>query len=317
MNTNAAQSGRILFAVLEHVNPCQQELAQTPKGKTMRAVFGLVLIVGMGLAGFAIYMVQGYFQEQNNNLRLQRAALEQAVPTVDVYAVNRVMEHGEQITAEDVVVIRYAEPFLPEGAFRTIEELFSEGPDELRVVTRQMEPNELILAVKVTDPGEVAGISALLARGMRAFTIEVDVSSGVSGFLNPGDRVDVYWTGRAQGLGNNGEVTKLIEEGVQLVAVDQTSESGRTGATIARTVTVQVSPNQVAALAQAQATGNLSLSLVGRTDDTVSGAIEVDQASLLGIVQQEPAPEVQAARECTIRTRRGAEVIDIPIPCTN
>nr|MCW1951927.1 Flp pilus assembly protein CpaB [Octadecabacter sp.] len=88
-------------------------------------------------------------------------------------------------------------------------------------------------------------------------------------------------------------------------------------ATIARTVTVQVSPNQVAALAQAQATGNLSLSLVGRTDDTVSGAIEVDQASLLGIVQQAPAPEVQAEEECTIRTRRGAEVIDIPIPCTN
>ncbi|MEN8917159.1 MAG: Flp pilus assembly protein CpaB [Octadecabacter sp.] len=285
----------------------------------MRAVFGLVLIVGMGLAGFAIYMVQGYFQEQNNNLRLQRAALEQAVPTVDVYAVNRVMEHGEQITAEDIVLIKYAEPFLPEGAFRTTEELFSDGPEELRVVTRQMEPNEVILAAKVTEPGEVSGISALLARGMRAFTIEVDVSSGVSGFLNPGDRVDVYWTGRVQGVGNgnNGEVTKLIEAGVQLVAVDQTSESGRTGATIARTVTVQVSPNQVAALAQAQATGNLSLSLVGRTDDTVSGAIEVDQASLLGIVQQAPAPEVQAEEECTIRTRRGAEVIDIPIPCTN
>ena len=285
----------------------------------MRAVFGLVLIVGMGLAGFAIYMVQGYFQEQNNNLGLQRAALAQAVPTVDVYAVNRVMEHGEQITAEDIIVIKYAEPFLPEGAFRTEEELFSGGPEELRVVTRQMEPNEVILAAKVTEPGEVAGISALLARGMRAFTIEVDVSSGVSGFLNPGDRVDVYWTGRIQGVGNgnNGEVTKLIEEGVQLVAVDQTSESGRTGATIARTVTVQVSPNQVAALAQAQATGNLSLSLVGRLDDTVSGAIEVDQASLLGIVQQAPAPEIEAERECSIRTRRGAEVIDIPIPCTN
>ena len=60
----------------------------------MRAVFGLVLVIGMGLAGFAIYMVQGYFQEQNANLELQRAAIGLAVPTVDVYAVNRVMEHG-------------------------------------------------------------------------------------------------------------------------------------------------------------------------------------------------------------------------------
>lgn len=285
----------------------------------MRAVFGLVLLVGMGLAGFAIYMVQGYFQQQNADLYAQRAALAEAVPTIDVMAVNRVMEHGEQITVEDVIIIKYAEPFLPEGVFRTQEELFSEGPEELRVVTRQMEPNEPILATKVTAPGEVAGITALIERGMRAFAINVDVSSGVSGFLSPGDRVDVYWTGRVDGIdgGGNGEVTQLIEANIQLVAIDQTSESGRTGATIARTVTVQVTPSQVAALAQAQATGKLSLSLVGREDDTVAGAIEVNQASLLGIVRQEAAPEVQAEEICTIRTRRGAEVVEIPIPCTN
>ena len=285
----------------------------------MRAVFGLVLIVGMGLAGFAIYMVQGYFQQQNAALAAQRAAMAQAVPTVDVIAVNRVVEHGEQITQEDVVTIRYAEPFLPDGVFRTMEEVFSDGPDKFRVAVRQMEPNEPLLLAKVTAPGEVAGITALLERGMRAFAIKVDVASGVSGFLTPGDRVDVYWTGRVTGIdgGGNGEVTKLIQEGVQLVAVDQTSESGRSGATIARTVTVQVTPDQVAALAQAQATGNLSLSLVGREDDTIAGAIEVDQASLLGIVPQAPAPQAEAEQICTIRTRRGAEVVEIPIPCTN
>ncbi|WP_375280311.1 Flp pilus assembly protein CpaB [Pseudooctadecabacter sp.] len=285
----------------------------------MRAVFGLVLIVGMGLAGFAIYMVQGYFQEQNAALAAQRAVMAEAVPTVDVVAVNRIIEHGEQITEEDIVVIKYAEPFLPEGVFRTPEELFSEGPEKLRVVLRQMEPNEPILAAKVTAPGEVAGITALIERGMRAFAIKVDVSSGVSGFLTPGDRVDVYWTGRAAGLteGGNGEFTKLIQANIQLVAVDQTSESGRTGATIARTVTVQVSPDEVAALAQAQATGKLSLSLVGREDDTIAGAIEVDQASLLGIVPQAPAPQIEREQVCTIRTRRGAEVVEIPIPCTN
>jgi len=285
----------------------------------MRAVFGLVLIVGMGLAGFAIYMVQGYFEQQNAALAEQRAAMSQIVPTVDVYAVNRVMNHGEVITAEDIIMIKYAEPFLPEGVFRTEEELFSQGPDELRVVTRQMEANEPILATKVTAPGEVGGITALLTRGMRAFTIEVDVQSGVSGFLNPGDRIDVYWTGRIDdaGGGGRGDVTKLIQARIEIVAIDQTSESGRTGATIARTVTVQVTPDQVAALAQAQATGSLSLSLVGRDDDTITAAIEIDQARLLGIQRAAPEPEAEIEESCSIRTRRGAEVIDIPIPCTN
>lgn len=285
----------------------------------MRAVFGLVLVVSMGLAGFAIYMVQGYFEEQNRALVQQRAAMAAQVPTVEVYAVNRSIGFGEQITAADVVKIRYAEPFLPDGVFRTEEDLFPDGPENLRVVTRPMEANEPVLRVKVTAPGEDAGITTRLARGMRAYAIKVDVASGVSGFLSPSDRVDIYWTGRVQGANasGTGEITKLIESGVRLVAVDQMSESGRGGATIARTVTVEVTPDQVAGLAQAQATGNLSLSLVGREDDTVAGRIEVDQATLLGLTRVAPAPEIEQERVCTTRTRRGAEVVDTPIPCTN
>ncbi len=284
----------------------------------MRAVFGLVLIVGMGLAGFAIYMVQGYFEQQNQAIAAQQAAMAEAVPTVEVFAVKRQMAYGEQITADDVVVIKYAEPYLPEGVFRSTEALFPSGQDELRVVLRQMEENEPILAAKVSDPGQGAGIASLLQRGMRAFAIEVDVSSGVSGFLRPGDRIDVYWSGRVNGFDSvqDGEVTKLIQANVEIVAVDQTAESDRVGATIARTVTVQVSPDQVAALAQAQATGNLSLSLVGLEDDTVSAAVEVNQARLLGIVPQAPEVQVEAEEICTIRTRRGAEVVEITIPCT-
>jgi len=288
----------------------------------MRGVFGLVLIIGMALAGFAVYTAKGYFEQQNVALAQQNARMAEVVPTVEVVAVNRVMAHGEQITAEDIELIQYAEPHLPEGVFKSVEEVFSGGPDALRVVLRPMEPYEPLLAVKVTDPGEVAGIASLLSRGMRAFTIKVDVSSGVSGFLFPGDRVDVYWTGRVNSNGLetdlSGEITKLIEPGVELVAVDQTAGSGRSGATIARTVTVQVTPDQVAALAQAQATGRLSLALVGREDDTVAAPIELDLRTMLEIERQ--APEVQAEVEieevCTINVSRGGQQVPVVIPCS-
>ena len=71
----------------------------------MRAVFGLVMIVGMGLAGFAVYMVNGFVSETQSerDLLLQRAA--EVVPTVAVYAVTRQMEYGETLTADDVVLI--------------------------------------------------------------------------------------------------------------------------------------------------------------------------------------------------------------------
>ena len=286
----------------------------------MRAVFGLVLILGLGLAGFAVYMVKDHFDQQSLVLAQERAAAAEIVPTTYVIAVNRVIGYGERIRPEDVEFIHYVEAQLPDGVFLTQEELFPQGPEQLRMALRQMEPREPILAVKVTEPGEDAGITTRLAPGMRAFTIAVDASTGVSGFLRPGDRVDVYWTGMV-GTGDDSgqEVTKLIDTALELVAVDQSSDVSSSEISIARTVTVQVSPQQVANLAQAQSTGSLSLSLVGQNDETVAEATEVNQRRLLGIVEAEQVIEVEAVPEqvCSVRTRRGAEVVDIAIPCTN
>ena len=122
-------------------------------------------------------------------------------------------------------------------------------------------------------------------------------------------------------MGNDArrEFTKLIESSVALIAVDQTTNDDDATASIARTVTVAATPAQVAALAQAQSTGRLSLSLVGARDDTIAEQIEIDQRGLLGIV--ETPREIQQAEVepqiCTIRTRRGADVVEIPIPCSN
>jgi pilus assembly protein CpaB len=175
-----------------------------------------------------------------------------------------------------------------------------------------------LLAVKVTEPGQDAGLTARLAKGKRAFAIKVDASSGVSGFLHPGDNVDVYWTGTANDAGQGGEMTRLIESTIKIIAVDQMANDDRSGsAVVAATVTVEASPEQVARLAQAQATGKLALSLVGANDASIAGMVEVDSRSLLGIEQQVAAEAPVAERVCSVKTRKGADVVDIPIPCTN
>ena len=284
----------------------------------MRLIFGLVLILGLGLAGFAAFMAKNYIQDYQAQLELERAQRAPNIETVDIYVAQGPLKYGQTLLFKDVRKIAFPKGSLPEGVFQTIEALFPEGEDEPRTVVRAMERNEAVLAVKVTGPGEDAGITSQLARGQRAFAIKVDVSSGVSGFLRPGDRVDVYWTGKVnESSGGRSEVTKLIESGVKLIAVDQEANGDTTEAVIARTVTVSVLPQQVAALAQAQTTGRLSLSLVGADDDTVSEAIKMDQRILLGLadVQVEEAPVLEEI--CTVRTRRGAEVIATPIPCTN
>ena len=285
----------------------------------MRLVFGLVLILGMGLAGFAVYMARGYIGDYQNALAIEREARSQMVETVSVLVSTRSLRYGERLRDDDVRVVRWPTESLPEGVFHKTEMLFPNGTDEsdLRTVVRSMEKGEAILAIKVTAPGEDAGVSSRLGKGMRAFALKVDVSSGVSGFLRPGDRVDVYWTGRALNSNNEptgGDVTQLIESSVKLLAIDQIADQQRNTTTIARTVTVEVTPRQVAALAQAQATGRLALSLVGAEESEVAEAVSVNSLDLLGI-QERQVVAVEVERICTITTRRGAEIIETPVDC--
>ena len=285
----------------------------------MRVVFAMVLLVGVGLAGFAVYMAQGFIQQMTAERDMLLAARAQAKPTVEIYAVTEAKDYGEMITPEHVTRILWQEDSLPEGYFSEPMDLFPKGKEQERIVLRRMEAFEPILAVKVTGPGEDAGITNRLGKGMRAFAISVDVASGVSGFLRPSDRVDVYWTGRAR----ENEITKLIETSIKIIAVDQVSDSGRSAPMVARTVTVEVSPQQVAALAQAATTGRLSLSLVGAEDDSIASVEDVDQRLLLGLVD-EPVAETPAApvaavepKRCTMKMRRGGAVVFQEIPCSD
>jgi pilus assembly protein CpaB len=115
-----------------------------------------------------------------------------------------------------------------------------------------------------------------------------------------------------------GNVTRLIESSMQIIAVDSTFTGGQLVAgTDARTVTVAATPEQVARLAQAQATGQLSMSLVGDGAESVTERIEVDTNTMLGIEREEvvveAAPEVE--KVCTITARKGSEIVETVIPC--
>lgn len=280
----------------------------------MRLIFGLVLVAGVALAGGAVYMAKNYIGAYQAELARVQQNQTQAVPTQIVYVANRTLKYGETLKKEDVRAVAWPQSALPQGTFNDLEVLFPATTNEVRLIVRPMEKDEALMAVKVTAPGEDIGLTTRLEKGMRAFAIRVDVASGVSGFLRPGDRVDVYWTGRVETANGVGDVTKLIDTSISLIAVDQNEETVN-GARIARTVTVAVRPEQVAALAQAQSTGSLSLSLVGVGDNTELAEIQVDQMSLLGLEQA--TPQAEKPRECSIRTRRGSEVVAIAIPCTN
>ena len=277
----------------------------------MRMMFGAVLVAGVALAGFASWQTMTHITSLQTELAQARATAGRA-ETVNVLVTARDLRYGQRLTRDDVRAAPFPAVAVPPGAFTDMDELFPAGVQS-RVVLRNMDRIEPILTTKLTEPGKEAGITSHLSPGKRAFTIPVNQTSGVAGFLRPGDHVDVFWTGRTQ---DRGEVTQLIQSRLRLIAVDQSADMDRSApVATARTVTVEATPSVAAALAQAQSSGRLTLALVGVGDDTVSESIEMTQDQLLGVVRQEV--QVIEEQKCHIRTRRGGELVMIEIPCTN
>lgn len=277
----------------------------------MRMVFGLVLAIGIALAGAAVYMAQGYINQTESALQDELRVKAKTGGLVELFVVSKPKNYGEPLAPEDVQMIYWPKNALPEGAFFDPAVLFPQDNKAPRYIVRQMEKFEPILAVKVTEPGEQAGLNGSIEQGMRAFAIKVEAAD----FLQPGDRVDIYWTGSVQGM--NGEITRLIETAIKIIAVDGKANGVAEGQLQNRSVTVATTPEQVGRLAQAQATGRLVMALVGNGDMIESAAVEVDTRGMLGIQISQPAAEVEAPKSCTIKTRKGSEVVEIPIPCTN
>jgi len=284
----------------------------------MRAVFALVLVIGMALAGAAVYMIQNHIALTENLLAKERAFNAKAGKLVEVYVFAAELQYGDALKEEDVQLIYWPEASLPGTIFRDKAILFPENAPGPRYIMRPTEAFEPVLASRLTEPGELAGLTAKLAPGMRAFGIKVGVASGVAGFVKPDDFIDVYWTGNISGA--DGESTRLIESSIQIIAVDKTFNEGQSrSSNDAKSVTVAATPEQVARLTQAQSSGQLSMSLVGDTAAIVTDKIEIDTNELLGIIEDAPViVEVAPAAEvCTRKERKGTEVIETVVPCTN
>jgi pilus assembly protein CpaB len=281
----------------------------------MRAIFGLVFAIGLALAGMAVYLAKSYLGQQEAATEFQTTVMQRTGGLVEVVVAAKPKNYGDVLKPEDIQIILWPKNALPEGVFTDKSVLFPADNATPRYITRRVEAFEPIMAVKVTEPGQQAGLNGALEAGMRAFAINVNVSD----LLQVGDFVDLYWTG----IPANGksEITRQIESRLKIIAIDRAADEGLSVGTITtRSMTVAVTPQQVARLAQAQATGKLVTSLVGLTDISSGGAVEIDSNGLLGISDPtvEPVAEVAAApKVCTIRTRKGGEVVEIPIPCSN
>jgi pilus assembly protein CpaB len=179
------------------------------------------------------------------------------------------------------------------------------------VVRSGLSDGEPITDARVVRPGDRGFMAAVLTPGYRAVTVPVTVSTGLAGFVFPGDHVDLLLTFAVQGNGQMKQEHRAAETiltDLRVLAVDQRADDQNKQVVVAKTATLEVTPKQAEVIAVATELGKLSLSLrslaKATPDDTpkpFSHTWDSDATHLL-------PPIVSQSAQVKVDVVRGSEV---------
>jgi pilus assembly protein CpaB len=141
----------------------------------------------------------------------------------------------------------------------------SATPDQMvgAVVRNGLDAGEPLTVNRVAKPGDRSFLAAVLKPGHRAVTVNVSASTGVAGFVFPGDHVDLILSRSVGGSGGGQQrmVSETVLSDLRVVAIDQRAANEKNEIVIPQTATLEVTPKQAEVVALVTEMGKLSLSL--------------------------------------------------------
>ncbi len=139
---------------------------------------------------------------------------------------------------------------------------FSKNDDVLGSITKNsFYKGEVITAKRITSHLGGSTLSSLIARDSRAISIRVDDVVGVSGFVLPGNRVDILATRMSRVKGNTKAKSRTILQNIKVLAVDQEASPDKEKPAIVKSVTLELKPKQAETMSEAMQEGKIQLTL--------------------------------------------------------
>ncbi|MDJ0994826.1 MAG: Flp pilus assembly protein CpaB [Dinoroseobacter sp.] len=266
----------------------------------MRIKSLLVTILGVGVAAGAVYFAQ-------ENLQEERVVVTptQGPEMVEVLVARADVPYGDPIEASHITTQAWPKNAVPDGVYLDRSDVLPQSDGEPRRARARLFAGELLLEAKLSEFGEKVTLVQKLGPNMRAVAIRVDAVTAVGGFVTPGDRVDLVLT---RGGGSDLRTVTILQN-VKIIGVDQVSAEDQDSPTVARTVTVEVTPEDSQKIALAQSAGKLSLTL--RTLDAV---VDEPMAMIrLKDILSEEGPVETPDLKSIVTVRRGADVQEVEL----
>ncbi len=216
------------------------------------------------------------------------------IDTVPIYVALHNINTGDPIDAGMVSLQEWPKDRVPRGAVSSLEELAGRRP---RTTIIEGEP---ILEAKLLEAGQIADPIRSIPKGYRLKTIAVDAETSAAGLLGPGDRVDVQlFVRRDARNGIDSAKSKVILQNIRVFAVDQTvqrSSDGSEERTVAKTVSLLLTPEQASKLGLAENLGEISLIPRNPDDEDTGDWAEYSADDLLGNSKDSGSREEEQGR---------------------
>src|SRR5438034_281884 len=210
----------------------------------------------------------------------------QARDVISVAAAAHDLAIGKRIQTDDLKMVTLDRKDLPRGVFVKASDVVD------RAVAVPIFAGEIVLNGKLAAKGSGEGLTALIEPGMRAVSVQVNEISGVSGFIQPGTRVDVLFT---RTFSNGDAATTTILQNIKVVAygrqLDASAKLDSRDTTRPTVATLLVTQEEAQKVVLAQQRGRIQLVLRNGLDDKVDEFSDPIAAADLGIEEpRKPQP---------------------------
>jgi pilus assembly protein CpaB len=229
-------------------------------------VLGVATLMGL-LASLLVYRVATRFSQD---------------PYARIVVARVDLPLGTEVKSEHVKLVDWPAGSLPPGALSALEQARD------RVVRTSVFAGEPLLEAKLAPKDGI--MSSLIPATFRGVTIKVDDAVKESGFILPGNRVDIV-VSMAKDTGSQERFAKVILQNVQVLAAGQKVEMKDNKPVTVTTVTLALKPEQAERLALAHGEGRLTLALRNVSD---GGLVSTSGVNVPGLWREAPGVPTSA-----------------------
>lgn len=216
----------------------------------------LQLAIGLTLSAVAGLLVFNWLGSQSK---------EHATPApkqISLLVAAEPLSKGTRLTEQLLTTAPFLEASAPAGGFNEVEELLG------RVVATPVDAGEPITRLRLVDPEAQFGkVSTLISPGKRAIAVQGNEVLGISGFILPGNHVDVLVTIDDERRKKDLSVTKTVLENIRVIATGTQIENNADDETASVDVyTLELTPREAEKLSLAATRGTLHFALRNPAD---------------------------------------------------